>query len=338
MKIPKPRKRGDSYRIEFMFNGSRYSCTRDTAKECEHWATIKLLELKTGRSEENQPVKPQITWLDLFNQYYENVGKNTDSKNWNLTQLKSFEKKVGNLANILIYDITPKQLTIWRNKRLKQVSENTVLKEISLYSAMFTYAQKELFLINENPWKQISKPPKPESRYRRISQSEIDLILNILDYEIGKIPIKSDHYVAWAFLFAIETAMRRGEILNMRKSDIYDGYVHLPKTKNGTKRNVPLSVFAKELVSLIKHNDSKIIPQSDDAFRQMWEKRKAMTNIVDLHFHDTRHEAISRMVKVRKLPVEVLAKITGHKKIEVLVNVYYNPDASELVEMFNAGD
>ena len=42
------------------------------------------------------------------------------------------------------------------------------------------------------------------------------------------------------------------------------------------------------------------------------------------------------MVKVRKLPVEVLAKITGHRKIEVLVNVYYNPDADELVEMFNS--
>ncbi|WP_455799070.1 tyrosine-type recombinase/integrase [Acinetobacter baumannii] len=335
MKIPKPRKRGDSYRIEIMFDGKRYSCTRDTPKECEHWATIKLLELKTGRTEENKPVKPTITWLDLFNQYYDNVGKHTDSKAWNLTQLKSFEKKVGNLANTLIYDITPKQLTTWRNKRLKEVSDNTVLKEISLYSAMFTYAQKELFLITENPWMQISKPSKPDSRYRRISQQEIEKILKILNYEVGQTPTQSDHYVAWAFLFAIETAMRRGEILNMLKSDIYDGYVHLPKTKNGTKRNVPLSAFAKELVDLISHDQEKIIPQSENAFRQMWEKRKAKTDIHDLHFHDTRHEAISRMVKVRKLPVEVLAKITGHKKIEVLVNVYYNPDAQELVDMFN---
>ena len=63
---------------------------------------------------------------------------------------------------------------------------------------------------------------------------------------------------------------------------------------------------------------------------------KLLSKIEDFHFHDTRHEAISRMVKVRKLPVEVLAKITGHRKIEVLVNVYYNPDADELVEMFNS--
>ena len=53
------------------------------------------------------------------------------------------------------------------------------------------------------------------------------------------------------------------------------------------------------------------------------------------HFHDTRHEAITRMVGVRKLPVEILAKITGHKKIDVLVNTYYNPNADDLIEAFN---
>ena len=55
----------------------------------------------------------------------------------------------------------------------------------------------------------------------------------------------------------------------------------------------------------------------------------------NLHFHDTRHEAITRMVRIRKLPVEVLAKITGHKKIDVLVNTYYNPNADDLIEAFN---
>ena len=61
----------------------------------------------------------------------------------------------------------------------------------------------------------------------------------------------------------------------------------------------------------------------------------AQTGVVDLRFHDTRHEAASRMVRDRKLPVHVLAKITGHRKIEVLVNTYYNPSADEIVDMFN---
>ncbi|MFH3721443.1 tyrosine-type recombinase/integrase, partial [Acinetobacter baumannii] len=57
-----------------------------------------------------------------------------------------------------------------------------------------------------------------------------------------------------------------------------------------------------------------------------------------INFHDTRHEAITRMVRERKLPVEVLAKITGHKTIGILINTYYNPNAQDLVEMFNSSE
>ena len=337
MKLPKARKRGDAYRIELMFNGKRYSATRDTAKECEQWAALKILELNANAGESvAEEAKLIFTFKQLFDEYFEKVGRHSKSKDWILVQYKTFETKFGDLAHKNIHDITPQDLTAWRNRRSTQVKENTVLKEISLFSAMFTYAHKEMFLLDVNAWMQISKPVKPESRYRRISQAEIDKMLELLEYEIGQVPTLPQHYVAWGFLFAIETAMRKGEILSMKRSEIYDGYVHLPKTKNGSKRNVPLSKFAKELLALIPHEDEKITPQSSDAFRKLWERRKLESGIEDLHFHDTRHEAISRMVKVRKLPVEVLAKITGHKKIEVLVNVYYNPDADELVEMFNS--
>ncbi|MDO7344517.1 site-specific integrase, partial [Acinetobacter baumannii] len=53
-------------------------------------------------------------------------------------------------------------------------------------------------------------------------------------------------------------------------------------------------------------------------------------------FHDTRHEAITRFVHDYRLPVEILAKITGHKTISVLVNTYYNPTASEIAKMLTA--
>lgn len=64
----------------------------------------------------------------------------------------------------------------------------------------------------------------------------------------------------------------------------------------------------------------------DTAFNRALKK----TGIKDLQFRDTRHEAISRLVNTKRLPVEILAKITGHKKLETLLNVYYNPTADEL--------
>lgn len=338
MKIPIPRKRGETYTITVSYQSKRYYCTRDTAKECEQWAALKLLELKTQTKIENGELKPKFMFRDLNNKYYEDVGQWKESKSsraWIKGQYNNFEYKFGALAQKSLYDISPKDLTHWRNKRLKEVGENTVLKEISHYSAMFTYAQKELFILNENAWMQITKPKKPKARSRRIHTSEIELIVKALNYNMGQVPVLPQHYVAWGFLFAIETAMRRGEILSIEKKDIFDGYVHLPKTKNGDPRIVPLSEEAKELLKLITHKGRKIIPQSENAFRLMWEKRKTTVGLNNLHFHDTRHEAITRMVRVRKLPVEVLAKITGHKKIDILVNTYYNPNADDLVAAFN---
>lgn len=338
MKMPKPVKRGDVYRIQLQIDGKRVSCTRDTSRECEQWAAKKILESKIATREEEQGIKPKFSFRELVDHYYEHVGQYKESKSsrsWIKGQLGIFDEKFGFLSGTSVHDITPKQLTNWRNRRSGEVGANTVLKEISFYSAVFTYAQKELFLIDENPWMLITKPKKPKARSRRIHKSEIELMLKALDYEVGETPVLPQHYVAWGFLFALETAVRRGELITLQKKDVHEHHIHLPKTKNGEPRNVPLTEEARALLDLIKHDGKKVIPQSENAFRLMWERRKDAVGLSGLHFHDTRHEAITRMVRIRKLPVEVLAKITGHKKIDVLVNTYYNPNADDLVEAFN---
>jgi integrase len=338
MKMPKPVKRGDVYRIQLQIDGKRVSCTRDTSRECEQWAAKKILESKIATREEEQGIKPKFSFRELVDHYYEHVGQYKESKSsrsWIKGQLGIFDEKFGFLSGTSVHDITPKQLTNWRNRRSGEVGANTVLKEISFYSAIFTYAQKELFLIDENPWMLITKPKKPKARSRRIHKSEIELMLKALDYEVGETPVLPQHYVAWGFLFALETAVRRGELITLQKKDVHEHHIHLPKTKNGEPRNVPLTEEARALLDLIKHDGKKVIPQSENAFRLMWERRKEAVGLSGLHFHDTRHEAITRMVRIRKLPVEVLAKITGHKKIDVLVNTYYNPNADDLVEAFN---
>ena len=206
---------------------------------------------------------------------------------------------------------------------------------MSLYSAIFSYAQKELFLIEYNPFFNVSKPKKPKARDRRIPDSEIDTLLSALNYKIGQVPILPQHYVAWAFLFALETAMRRGEILALTKDNIFEKHVHLPVTKNGDARDVPLTKQARALLALIDHDSDKIIPQSENAFRLLFERTKAKVGFDDLHFHDTRHEAITRLVNKQKLPVEILAKMTGHRTIKMLVNTYYNPHVNDIADMLD---
>ena len=63
--------------------------------------------------------------------------------------------------------------------------------------------------------------------------------------------------------------------------------------------------------------------------------RRARDNcgITDLHFHDSRREALTRLSK--KVPVETLAKISGHRSLNILLNVYYRPDMAEIADMLD---
>ena len=98
---------------------------------------------------------------------------------------------------------------------------------------------------------------------------------------------------------------------------------------------MPLTKQARALLALIQHNDDRLIPVTENAFRLQFERSKARIGLNELHFHDTRHEAITRLVNTRKVPVEVLSKITGHKTIKVLVNTYYNPNVKDIVKMLD---
>ena len=75
MKIPKPRKRGETYTITVSYQNQRYYCTRDTVAECEQWAALKLVELKTQTQIESGELKPKYQFRDLNNKYFEDVGQ-----------------------------------------------------------------------------------------------------------------------------------------------------------------------------------------------------------------------------------------------------------------------
>lgn len=331
MKLPKPRKRGDAYRIEIMLDGKRLSATRDTAKECEQWASQKILEHKAGKLKSDDT---SISLADLLQLYYNKIAKHQPSSKTASIYTRCLIRDYPNLAQMPIHSITAKDLTTWRNARLKLVSAGSVRREISYYSAVMSYAVKELFVITDNPFDKLAKPSIPKARNRRITDDEIQAILSASTYKMGATPTQTRHYVAWCFVFAIHTAMRRGEILGIKKSDIKDGYIHLPKTKNGDSRNVPLVPQAKAMLDVIEHDDERLIPLTLDAFCNSWQRLQSKSGVDDLNFHDTRHEAISRFVKDYGLPVEKLAKITGHKDIKTLINTYYNPTIDELIEFF----
>ena len=113
--------------------------------------------------------------------------------------------------------------------------------------------------------------------------------------------------------FAIETGMRRGEILNIKVKDIKGQTLLIPQTKNGHPRTIPLT---KRALYILK-NIELPFHMSPNAVRLAWERLKKKGNIKDLHFHDLRHEAISRFFE-KGLSIPEVALISGHKDVRML--------------------
>ena len=107
--------------------------------------------------------------------------------------------------------------------------------------------------------------------------------------------------------------MRRGEILNIKKEHIRDDTLLIPITKNGHQRIIPLTKRAKYIL----HKSKLPFSMSANAVRLAWERLKNKANIKDLHFHDLRHEAISRLFE-KGLSIPEVALISGHRDVRML--------------------
>lgn len=121
-------------------------------------------------------------------------------------------------------------------------------------------------------------------------------------------------------IVALETGMRLGEILSLQRNhvDFKKRVAHLPETKNGAARNVPLSTRA---MTAIKDAPASVgglvfpidVVKFENSFRTI--RKKA--GLEDFRFHDLRHEATSRLFE-RGLQLEEVAEITGHKTWNML--------------------
>lgn len=204
---------------------------------------------------------------------------------------------------------------------------------MSLLSHALQVARSEWGWLVTDPMKEVRRPPDNPPRERLIPQAEIDAVLIALGYIEGMPVVRASQRVAVAFLFALETAMRSGEILGLTSFtvDFERRVARLPLTKNGLAREVPLSTRASELLRMLPAVEEgaplfNLVPASRDA---LFRKARNKACITDLTFHDTRHEAITRLAK--KLQPLDLARMTGHTNLQELMT-YYNESASSIAQ------
>lgn len=287
------------------------------------------------KKEDMQKKLESISFEELLTKYLVEVTPTHKGARQESCVIKNFIKKFPKLMQKPANKLDQGDMIEFRNERLKQVAESTVARDLGVLGGVFRYARQELRIMGSSPLIDVAKPKQAPHRERRISQAETDLILKAFAYYPTFTPVNQKQQAAWAFLFAIETAMRAGEIVSMKWVNVFDEYVLLPDTKNGTARKVPLSNKAKELLLLMKGlNDERVctLTSANVLSSYFWQVVTRKLKIDDLNFHDTRHEATTRLSK--KLPIQDLAKVTGHKDLKTLMG-YYNPTASELAERIN---
>jgi len=161
--------------------------------------------------------------------------------------------------------------------------------------------------IGDNPTQKIRLPKNNQPRERRFKPGEYE--------RLRKASSETKVWYLWPIIdFAIETGMRRSEILNMKWEHLGldNKRVLLPMTKNGSSRWVPLSDKAIKILKDVPSSTDHVFPITDVALRQSWERLRNRANLIDFTFHDFRHEAISRMFE-KGLNVPEVASISGHK-------------------------
>lgn len=327
------RKRGASWRAEVAKAGIRESHTFDTKAEAVTWATKLEAEIDAGRRRSYSKV--QKTLADAMDEYLEKVSPGMGKHDWNVTRIAFFKDQL-NFVGTLVRNVKPEQIAEWKDARLKVVKNSTVNRDLNLLSAVFEAARNDWKWIHTNPVHEVKRPKDPPPRRRRVPDEEANVMTMALGLtDDGKIET-TQQYAALAFLIAIETAMRQGEIIATTRQNLHlaQRYVHVPKSKNGDARDVPLSSRAVALFERLPQikDEPRCFPVSQASVDSLWRKvrkrvAKDKPQYSDLNFHDSRHEATTRLS--RKLHVLALAKMIGHRDIQSLM-IYYDETAAEL--------
>jgi len=309
------RKRGIKWYAEVWINGVRKGESFPTKGAAQAWSAETERRIKAGKS-----VFTEKTLEDAVMQYLLTVSPKKRSNAWE--QRRGLWLCRDPLARTRLDLLTPQILADWRDARLtgpNAVSGSTVKRDFNFISAVLTVARKEWRWISVNPCADVARTQDNPSRKRRVTSDELATLYHVA----GSDPATMQGRTILCFEFCIETALRVGEALQVGLHSRVGSTVHIPQTKNGDPRSVPLSPRAIEILDLVG-GDFRLTNASRDA---LFRKVKTKAGLADLHFHDSRHEAVCRLSKI--FNALDLARITGHRNINELLT-YYHADAHEL--------
>lgn len=262
-------------------------------------------------------------------------------------RIKAFIERNRKLADRPARDITPQDWRDWMKERLKQeyapgkrVSSATVRREMVMLSHAYTKGVKAWDICDANPFDKVEKPADSKARKVAVSDADFAAICAHLDaYTPDLVPSTEKHFVGAAFYVALNTAMRRGEILGLawRDVDLKRGmiYLHDGQTKSDKGRRVPMTHEVLRVFRLLweaRDDDSQRVfhPIVVRSLQDYWSRARAAAGLRHIVFHDCRHEAASRLARI--MPLDTLKRITGHADTKILEKHYVTTLDDDLID------
>jgi integrase len=331
--MPTIRKRGAAWQAQVRRAGhAPISKTFTTYAEARSWAHGREAALSQGQRSNTPAALGRQTVGDLIARYLRDVTPLKRSAAIETIRLGLIARMP--IARVPLSRLSPDSVAAFRDERLKTVGAETVRRDLGTLSHIFETARREWgFLAIDNPVRLVRKPSTGPGRTRRLVGDELARV------QAAAARGRSD-LLGLVVLFAIETAMRRGEILAARWCDLdrERRILRVPISKNGHARLIPLSPAALDVLSQLEGRDpERIFPTTANAVRLGWQRLTRRAGIGDLNFHDLRHEAVSRLFE-RGLNVPEAAMVSGHRAAHMLFR-YTHPQIEAIArKLTNDGD
>lgn len=299
----------------------------DTKLEAEKWARDLEAQVDRFGAAPDTRVLESTTLGQLLERYQREVSPLKRGAVQEIQRIDVLRRH--ELSYRTMIGLSQQDIASFRDERLQSVAASTTVRELAIMSHVLEVAIRDWGLpLSKNVVKLVRRPVIQNERNRRLTGDEEELLLAGCDS--GQIP-----YLRTLLIVAIETGMRRGELLGLTWSNFSHNrrVISLALTKNGSGRDVPLSQRAfdalMEWKSRAEVDQSTVFPMSPGALEQAWRRLLTRSGVKALRFHDLRHEGVSRLFE-RGLNVIEVSSISGHKELRMLKR-YTHLNADDLV-------
>lgn len=319
-------RRGKIYWYSITCDGRRVQASTGTSNKrlAEKIYAKVLHDIHEGMYFEQARIR-QITFDEMVEKYLAQYEKQRDK--YTVKPLMRF------FSGLTLDRITTPLVNDYRIMRLKKVKPATVYQELALMRRMFNVAIREWDWLRDNPVSRLSfSIGNKNARDRWLTGEEEQALLKFATNPWWLRPL---------LITALHTGMRKGEILNLKWSDVdfKRRCLTVQKSKNGTKRTIPMSNTLFKTLEEIKVRDitGRVFPISDRSLRAAFGKVIEKSGIEDFRFHDLRHTFATRLVQ-NGVDLYKVKELLGHKTIAMTMRYahHYPESLRSSVEVLDA--